>query len=223
MRRPRSVRSYRRRQVRLRSKASLTDTIATAAITLLDRLGLPLVPQTARLLRSCMQTTCVRVALRSAGRLRALLHDVGRLAKVGQLLLILIRRVVLLRALGLHEDLLVPLQAVAFIRAHCAWLESLPGLLCIARVVSNVEHRVVLLLRIFLLELREVRSKVCASILIELLLCGADRYQDVPRRLLLQGRGLAQDLRLIAMLTARPIIVHEVMLGPRLILVVLVL
>ena len=78
---------------------------------------------------------------------------------------------------------MVSLQAVALVRADRTWFESLPGLLRVPRVLTaactdptpKLEHRVVLLAApCVLVELRKVRCKVCAPILVELLLaCGA--------------------------------------------------
>ena len=156
------------RHVRLRSKALLADLIFyTAAVTFLDCLGLPLVPQSACLLRaSHLHTASIRVAFSSAGRLRTLVPKI-----VGELWIILL--FLLLRALRLHENLLVPLQTITLIRADCARLEGLPRVLSIARIIAatQLEHGVVLVLRAFLFELREVhRCEVRAPILVKLLL-----------------------------------------------------
>ena len=164
----RSLGSQWGRHVRLRSKALLADLIFyTAAITFLDHRSLPLVSQSTSLLRNChLHTASVRIALSSSGRLRTLVPKI-----VGELWIILL--FLLLRALRLHENLLVPLQTITLIRADCARLESLPGVLSISRIIAatELEHGVVLVLGAFLFELWEVhRSKVRTPILVKLLL-----------------------------------------------------
>ena len=132
-------------------------------------------PQSTSLLRAIhLHTASVGVTFSSAGRLCTLLASHVHLVvpeTVGGLWIILL--FLLLRALRLHEDLLVPLQTITLIGADGAWLEGLPGVLGIARIITatELEHGVVLMLRAFLFELWEVhRCKVRAPILVKLLL-----------------------------------------------------
>ena len=179
LRDPRSFCSQRGRHIRLRSEALLAHLIFyTATITLLDCLGLPLVPQPTRLLRPChLHAAGIGVTLSSTGCLRTLLashiHLVGvPQIVVGELWIILL--LLLLRALRLHENLLVPLHTIALVWANSARLEGLPRMLSIARVIATteLEHGMVLMLTAaFLLELGEVhRRKVRAPVLVKLLL-----------------------------------------------------